>query len=312
MNKNHIYKSIDIKTINDFINKNSSNFVDSSEKQYSQNLDNIINTIKNKPDSYKVILLAGPSSSGKTTTAKLLRDNLRANGIGAWTVSLDDFFFDRKNIKIIDNELDYESLDALDLELIHKCLDKLIKTSESEFPVFDFISNKRSVFKRILKTNHNDIVILEGLHALNPKLLLSSYSNKCLKVYISVSTSFFYNNKIIISPEDLRLIRRIIRDYKFRNTHPYETLKMWSNVCNGETKHIKPFKESAQIFIDSCLIYEPCIFHKYLENIIKIVDNSNIYYQDILNIYNKLLFFKELDSSIIPPNSVLREFVGPI
>ncbi|MBP0979443.1 MAG: nucleoside kinase [Oscillospiraceae bacterium] len=311
MNEMHLYKVIESEKINKLVCQFSLKVIDECERQYSQKLNNIVQTIKNSPESYKVLLLAGPSSSGKTTTAQNLRDGLRAEGIGAWSISLDDFFKDQENIKIKDGELDYESLDALDLDLIHKCLDQLIRTSESEFPVFDFINNKRSIFKRILKTNNSDIVILEGLHALNPKLLLPSYSKKCLRVYISVSTSFVSNNKTIITTKDLRLIRRIIRDYKFRNTHPYETLKMWSNVCAGEIKYIEPFKESAQIFIDSCITYEPCIFHKYLDNIIQELDKTNIYYNQILKIYNKLLYFNKLDSSVIPPNSILREFVGP-
>lgn len=311
MNKMHIYKSIDIEEINRLVSQISFKVVDFCEQQYNQKLNNIVQTIKNSPASYKVLLLAGPSSSGKTTTAQILRDSLRAVGVGAWSISLDDFFKDHENIKTQNGEPDYESLDALDLELIHKCLDQLIKTSKSEFPVFDFISNKRSVFKRLIKTDQNDIVILEGLHALNPRLLLPSYSDRCLKVYVSVSTSFAHDNKTIIATKDLRLIRRIIRDYKFRNTHPYETLKMWTNVCNGEIKYIEPFKESAQIFIDSCIVYEPCIFHKYIDNIIEDADKSNIYYNKLLEIYNQLMYFDKLDSSIIPPNSILREFVGP-
>ena len=311
MNKTHKYKFIDVNEINSLVKNISFNVVAKCEQMYTNKLSNITNLIVKNPNTYKILLLAGPSSSGKTTTAQLLKDYLRAKGIGAWSISLDDFFLKRENLCTLSNgNPDYESIASLDLPLIHKCLNELVTNSISEFPVFDFIIKERSNFKRTIKIGKKDILILEGLHALNPSLLCDYYSNKCLKVYVSVSTSYIYQNKIIISPQNLRLIRRIIRDCKFRNTPAYETLKIWPTVCECEEKYIVPFKNSAEIFIDSCISYEPCIFHSYLEEIINNCNKDDYFYPKLLEVHNKLMYFNKLNSAIIPPNSILREFIG--
>ena len=315
MNKLHIYKTIDIKELNKHINSSFSKTIDLAERQYNNKLNNIINTIINSHGTYKILLLAGPSSSGKTTTAQLLKYKLKLKGVTAWVISLDDFFFGSKEIPIFENdEPDYESLNSLDVPLIHKCLKELAEKSKSEFPIFDFITNERSKTKRIIEISNDDIVILEGLHALNPELLHPSYSDSCLKVYISVSTNYTLGGTTIINPIDLRFLRRIIRDYKFRNTPPHKTFNMWPSVCNGEKLYIEPFKESAQIFIDSCLSYEPCIFHQYISEKIKYADKTNIYYKlyydKFLEVYNPLTYFKALSPTVVPKHSVLREFIG--
>lgn len=311
MNKTHKYKFIDVDDINSLVENISYAIVHKCEQTYTNKLNAITDLISKNLDTYKILLLAGPSSSGKTTTAQLLRDYLRAKGIGAWSISLDDFFLNHKCVPILKNgELDYESIESLDLPLIHKCLNELVTNSVSEFPIFDFTINERSNFTHTIKISQNDILILEGLHALNPSLLSNYYANKCLRVYVSVSTSYTYQNKIILSPQDIRLIRRIIRDYKFRNTSAYATLKSWPTVCEGEEKYIVPFKESANIFIDSCISYEPCIFHHYLEDIISECDKTNSCYPKLLQVHNQLIHFKKLNNVIIPPNSILREFIG--
>ncbi len=140
--------------------------------------------------------------------------------------------------------------------------------------------------------------------------MLPSYIDKCLKVYVSVSTSYVKEEKTIIKPSELRLIRRIIRDNKFRNTSPYDTLRIWPFVCEGEQKYINPFKESANIFIDSCLSYEPFIFNEYIVELLNMVDESNLCYEEILKIYHKLTYFENINSSTVPINSMLREFIG--
>ena len=311
MNKMHVYRTIEVSEINQLIKKISKKVVNHCENQYNSDINNITKIITSGSSSYKILLLAGPSASGKTTTSNLIRESLLAEGIGAWCVSLDDFFKNPKDIKILsDGQPDYESLDSLDLPLIHKCLHELIENSESKFPVFDFLTNSRSNFSRNLKIDKHDIVIIEGLHALNPNLLLPSFKDQCLKVYVSVSTSYIQDEQTVLTPRDLRLIRRIIRDHNFRNTLVYETLGMWQKVCEGEKEFIDPFKESAQIFIDSCISYEPCIFHRYLKSIINSSDKNNEKYHELLKICDKLSFFYELDSSVVPANSILREFVG--
>lgn len=307
----HVYRSIDIDEINNLFKNISYKIVDIAERRYNDELKNVVNLVMNNFSKYKIILLAGPSASGKTTTAKLLQNALRASGIGAWVISLDDFFWGKDCIPRNGmGQLDYESINSLDLDLVHKCLEELILTSSSEFPIFDFINDTRSEFKRLIKISDGDILILEGLHALNPELMLPSYINKCLKVYVSVSTSYVKEEKTIIKPSELRLIRRIIRDNKFRNTSPYETLKIWPFVCEGEQKYIDPFKESAKIFIDSCLSYEPFIFNNYIVELLNMIDKSDLRYEEILNISHKLTYFKNIDSSTVPINSILREFIG--
>ncbi len=311
MNRIHVYRTIEISEINKLIEQISDKVVRHCENQYNNGVDKIAQLIASDSSAYKILLLSGPSASGKTTTSQLVRDFLKTKNIDAWCISLDDFFLNPQDITLFDDGTpDYESLNSLDLPLIHKCLFELIKDSESNLPIFNFMTNTRSKLKRKLKIDKNDIIIIEGLHALNPSLLLPSYSDRCLKVYVSISTSYINNDQVILDPKDLRLIRRIIRDHRFRNTHVYETLNMWPVVCSGEKKYIDPFKETSQIFIDSCISYEPCIFRSYLETIIKNSDKSNVKYKQLLEIYDKLSNFKNLDSSIIPEDSILREFVG--
>jgi uridine kinase len=259
----------------------------------------------------KLVLIAGPSSSGKTTFARRLGIQLRVNGFIPIPIGLDDYFVDReKTPKDEYGEYDFESIYALDLELFNEHLEGLLKGEEIEIPTFNFKKGHREWNGHKIKLPENGVLIIEGIHGLNEMLTSSIPKENKFKVYISALTQLNLDNHNRIATTDVRMIRRIVRDFLSRGYGGEQTLKMWPSIRRGEEKNIFVFQEEADVMFNSTLVYELCVLKKYaLEELKKITPDSPVYYE-ALRLRSFLNFFKEVDMKVVPENSILREFVG--
>ena len=286
------------------------NFIEKSEKRYR----NIIASVCEKIDAdndKEIVMLAGPSGSGKTTTANKIKERLEAMGHKAYTVSLDDFYRNNgEGPKNEDGSYDYESVDALDLDLIHKCLQELITESGSELPLFDFMTGRRKEEKNLIKLNKGDVIIVEGLHALNPRITDTLPHENLFKIYISVSSRIYDGKEIALNKRNLRFIRRMVRDFQFRNSSVEKTFHLWKAVMAGEDKYLFPFKENADVFINSIHSYEPCVFKNAAAELLSTVEKESINYGDAQRLISALDKFPSINKDDVPENSLLREFLG--
>lgn len=276
------------------------------EKKISDIADNIVGK-----NGVKVVLIAGPSSSGKTTFAKRLGIQLRLNGLKPVTISVDNYFVERKDTPLDEEgRYDFECLEAIDLKLFNEHLTTLLNGGEILCPTFDFKEGTKRYNGEKMKLADDEILVIEGIHCLNDKLTSSIPKEKKYKVYISALTVLnidYYNR---ISTTDSRLIRRMVRDYNFRGYSALHTLQMWNSVNNGEEKHIFPFQDEADSMFNTSLIYEICVLKKYLMPLLEKIDNTNPEYAEAKRLHEFLKYFADIDDKYVPANSLLREFIG--
>ncbi|GAA0179436.1 nucleoside kinase [Clostridium sediminicola] len=281
-----------------------------SEALHEKKIANIADMISSK-EKIKIVLIAGPSSSGKTTFTKRLGIQLRVNGKIPIQVSLDDYFVDREHTPKDDNgNYDFESIYALDLDLFNKNLCELLEGKNVLLPKFDFLTGKRSWADSETYVPENGVLLIEGIHGLNEILTSSIKKENKFKVYISALTQLNLDNHNRIATSDVRRIRRIVRDYLSRGYGAEDTLKMWPSIKKGEEKNIFPFQEEADVMFNSTLVYELCVLRKYaLPQLKKIEETSPVYYE-AKRLISFLNFFKDVESELVPGNSILKEFVG--
>lgn len=265
-----------------------------------------------KKEKIKVVLIAGPSSSGKTTFAQRLSIQLRVNGKRTYAVSLDDYFVDRDKTPLDENgNYDFDTIDALDIDLFNDHMLKIMKGEEVQIPTFDFKTGKRIYDKKPVKLSEDYVIIVEGIHGLNDKLTYHIAKDNKYKIYISALTQLNIDNHNRISTADSRLIRRIVRDNTFRGHNAERTMELWANVRKGEEKYIFPFQENADAMFNSSLTYELGVLKKYAVKLIEGIDESSIYYPERQRLLKFLSYFKSIDDeSIIPKTSILKEFLG--
>ncbi len=260
----------------------------------------------------KIVMLAGPSSSGKTTTAGFISQCINEFGGKAYTVSLDDFYLPRSESYPLDEngEPDFECVEALDIELLHSSLRELIEKGRSALPVFDFTTGERINNVKTIELLENDVIIVEGLHALNPIITDTLDGDNLFKIYISVSSRVYENDgSVLLSKRDLRFTRRMVRDFKFRSMPVERTFEIWSSVTRGEDKYLFPFEGLADVKINSFHPCEPCVMAELALPLLRDVKDSE--FTDKANLLiNKLSLFKKTDYSILPDDSLLREFTG--
>lgn len=284
--------------------------IEKSETRYKNIIENIAEKINND-SSKKIIMLAGPSGSGKTTTANKIKEKLESYGHKAYAVSLDDFY---RNIgegpKHEDGTYDFECVESLDTDLIHKCLGELLTSSESELPLFDFMTGRRKEAKNKITLEKDDVIIVEGLHALNPVITDTLPQENLLKIYISVSSRIYDGEDIVLNKRNLRFIRRMVRDFQYRNSTVENTYSLWPKVMNGEDKYLFPFKKNADVLVNSIHIYEPCAFKKQATELLSGVEKSSGYYQDAQRLIACLDKFPSIEKILVPEDSLLREFLG--
>ena len=259
----------------------------------------------------KMVLLAGPSSSGKTTSCRRLSVQLRVLGYDVNQLSLDDYFLGRERTpKLPNGEYDFESIDALDIPLLNEHLNTLFRGEEVKIPTYDFIKGEPFYSGKTLKLGPRSLLVVEGIHALNPKLTAEIDEALKFKVYVSALTQLSIDDQNIIHGTDNRLVRRIVRDNNFRGWNAYETLRRWPEVVRGERKHIFPYQENANVMFNSALLYELGVLKRYAEPLLKQVPENCEEY----SVARQLLDFSELllpiDDKFIPYNSIMREFLG--
>ena len=293
---------LDLRKINDMAKMDLQNLVNFSAKKYKDEIDVIANNIIY--GSKRFVLMAGPSSSGKTTTSKMIEKALNEQGKGCVSISLDDFFINREfTPKLPDGSYDFENFCILDLNKFNSCIQDLITSYETDLPMFDFVTGSRKKEVRHVEVTDQDVIVIEGTHALNPNLLTINDS-LFYRVYICVYSNFQVEGQTIIPAKLLRFMRRLIRDAQSRGQGVEETLRMWNHVCDGENKYIKPYRVSANYLLDTTHLYEPLLYHTYLEGILK--KSTNKYGQEL---YEKLQYCGYLTEDIVPDDSLLWEFL---
>lgn len=281
-----------------------------AEALHEKKMANIADTI-NKNRNIKIVCIAGPSSSGKTTFSNRLGIQLRVNGVIPVPISLDDYFVDREfTPRDKYGEYNFETIGALDLKLFNEHLSKLLNNEEIEIPSFNFITGKREWVGNKLRLPSNGVIVIEGIHGLNTKLTEAIGDEHKFKIYISPLTQINMDDHNRIATTDVRIIRRIVRDSLSRGYNAEYTLRMWPSVRRGEDENIFPYQESADIIFNSALIYELAVLKKYaLSELYKIEKDSDVY-DEARRLIEFLHFFKDVDKDIVPTNSLMREFIG--
>ena len=282
-----------------------------AEAHYNSQLTRIADEIYDSKKNVKIVLLAGPSSSGKTTTAKKLDIYLRSKGFITHPIELDNYFTDIDKRPVDANgKPDFESIRAIDVELFNKNLADLLEGKKVNLPTFNFVTGKREYNKNYLQLGEKDIIIIEGLHALNEDLTKNIPKQKKYKIYISPLTQINIDKHTYIEPDVVRKLRRIVRDSKTRGYGARETLRMWPTIESGEEENILRFQDSADKVINSSLVYEIGVLKTYVEPLLFNVEEEDPEYADALALINFLRNFLTIPSDDVPADSVLREFIG--
>ena len=297
--------------INDLAANDPAELVRRSETRF----DNILNDITARiagDDGREIVMLAGPSASGKTTTANKIAQKCIARGIQTYVVSLDDFYLNRDKIPRDESgKPDFETVYALDLPKFSETIRLLLSGAATDLPIFDFTTGKRSEEVRTVTLGEQDAVVVEGLHALNPRITDALPQKNLLKIYISVS-SRIYNEKgkIILNKRNLRFLRRMTRDYLFRASSVENTYNLWESVRNGEDKYLFPYRDCADMKINSVHLSAPCVFRDTCLAMLENADLSGEQKKDAEELAAALRLFVPISPSLIPETSLLREFLG--
>lgn len=262
-------------------------------------------------NNIKLVLIAGPSSSGKTTSCKKLAVSLESKGLKPHQISMDDYFFDRDKTPRLENgELDTESINAIDITLFNKHLMKLLNGEKVEIPTYNFVLGKREYNGNYLQIGKSDIILIEGLHCLNEDLTMAIDRSLKFKIYISPLTQLNIDKHNRIHTSDTRKLRRIVRDNKFRGNGASETLRKWSDIRDGEEKYIFPYQDDADCMLNSALVYEIGVLKTYAEPLLFNVEENDPAYPEALRLINFLRNFLPIPSEDVPNDSVIREFIG--
>lgn len=283
-----------------------------AEALHEKKLVSIADMIAARKDKLKLILIAGPSSSGKTSTAQRLSIQLAVNGLRPLPISMDDYYHNRVDTpRKEDGSYDFECLEAIDLELFNDHLQKLLNGERIKLPKYNFRTGLREYRGHEMQMEPNSVLVVEGIHGLNEKLTASISAEKKMKIYVSALTPMSIDDYSRIHTTDVRLLRRIVRDSQFRSHDAEGTLTLWQDVRNGEEKYIFPFQCSADVIFNTTLIYELAVLKKYAQPLLQAVPiTSGKAYMIAHRLLNLLEYVKPIDETAIPNNSILREFVG--
>lgn len=297
--------------LNAIINKGCTHdLINVFEALQEKRLAHIADQIASQP-GVKIVLIAGPSSSGKTTTCKRLSIQLMTNGIWPIGISLDDYFLDREKTPLDEKgEYDYESIYALNLPLFNEQLTNLIEGKEVELPRYDFPTGKSVMSGKKLCLKNNEVLVIEGIHALNPELTSQIPDSQIFRVYASALTTLTLDDHTYIPTTDNRLLRRLIRDYKYRGTSAQQTLHRWASVRAGEEKWIFPYQENADAMFNTAMIFELSVIKNQAIPLLQQVPEDCPEYAEAQRLIRFLSFFRTIEESDIAPTSLLREFLG--
>ncbi|EEX18936.1 nucleoside kinase [Prevotella veroralis] len=313
--EHHRWQSLlGIKTVGDFNeavgNGEATNLINVSEALQEKKISQIADKIAAKKD-IKVVLIAGPSSSGKTTFCKRLSVQLLASGVKPVQISLDDYFVNREETpKDEQGEYDYESIYALNIPLINEQFNALFNGQEVELPKYNFQTGSSEKSGNKLHLEENNVLVVEGIHALNPTLTAQIPDDKKFKIYASALTTILLDNHNYIPTTDNRLLRRIVRDYKYRGCSAQETIRRWPSVRSGENKWIFPYQEQADVMFNTAMLFELAVIKPQAEEVLEQVPENCEEYAEAYRLRKFLKYFSPLPFRALPPTSLLREFLG--
>ncbi len=289
----------------------SGDIIKISEALHEKKIAEIANLIYEQRNHVKIVLIAGPSASGKTTFSKRLMVQLAVNGLKPTMISLDDYFVDRElTPKDEKGEYDFEAIEAIDIECFNEQLIQLFAGELVELPKFNFTVGQKFPSGKKLQLHADSILIVEGIHGMNPGLVPHISPESTFKIFLSALTQISIDDQNHISTTDNRLIRRMIRDSKYRNYTAQDTIRRWPSVRAGEDKNIFPYQENADIMFNSALIYELAVLKKYAEPLLKVVTESQPEFSESDRLLKFFSYFKAIDDQEIPPTSLIREFLG--
>ncbi|MDY3104787.1 nucleoside kinase [Prevotella sp. SGI.027] len=288
----------------------ATNLINVSEALQEKKISQIADQITTHPE-VRMVLIAGPSSSGKTTFCKRLSIQLLANGIRPVQISLDDYFVDReKTPKDAAGDWDYESIHALDINLINLQLSALFRGEEVELPKYDFLSGRSGKSGKRLRLTDRQVLLVEGIHALNPELTAQIPKKQKFHVYISALTSILLDDHNYIPTTDNRLLRRIIRDHKYRGVSAQETIRRWPSVRAGETKWVFPYQENADVMFNTAMLYELAVIQEQAAPLLEQVPENCVEYSEAYRLRKFLSYITPIPNRALPPTSLIREFLG--
>lgn len=286
--------------------------VKQAEAAYDRQIAEAAERVYAQREEKPILLLSGPSASSKTTTAGKIADELRARGIESAVVSLDDFFKNRVDLPILPNgETDFESIDTLHMPTVTECFDTLLRTGAAMFPHFDFKRGVRENGVQPVKAGHGSVLIVEGIHALNPRITQDCVKGGFQRLYISPNSDYEEDGRVLLTSREVRLIRRLVRDHFYRGSSVENTMKMWSGVVRSEIVNIVPYQTQADIVVDSMILYEPAIWTHYLATVLSDEGMSLRYAPKLKKLRRSLERFMPIDPALLPQNTVLREFLPP-
>ena len=284
------------------------NFISHCEIEYESRVEAAAKEVLHQKRS--IVMLTGPSASGKTTTAHKLAACIEKNGKYSCVISLDNFFKNLEDYpRLPDGSKDYENIEAIDVPLIEQCLLELLETGHTKIPEFDFLTETRNEKWDDLYLN-DGVVVVEGIHALNPSLTASLPREKIYKIYAGLREEYSHHGQRVLPTRDIRLARRMVRDCKFRGHSPEKTLSMWGNVCIGEERFIKVFKPEADLLLDTSFSYEICCLAPSVTALTGQLPENSPYAERLYELAGAFSLCEPLDDSMIPESSMLQEFLG--
>lgn len=285
--------------------------IEQAEDRYASIVCSIAERIRQE-EGREIILLAGPSASGKTTTAAMLAKAVQESGRQAYFISLDNFYLDQdRSPRLPDGTPDFETVHALDLPLIDETLNRLLREGRCEAPLFDFTTGRRRAESERIMLARGDVIVVEGLHALNPLIEAGLPGDRLLRVYVNISSRIYDDRgRIVLNKRNLRFVRRMIRDYHYRSSTVDNTFRLWAGVRRGEDAYLFPFKDRADVRINSIHLYEPCLFRDEAISLLREIDADSPWYADARRLAAALGCFQPLPHDMAPQSSLLREFLG--
>lgn len=286
-------------------------FVEEENQRYIDEVGRLSRFLAVHLSKRRIVMLCGPSSSGKTTTALLLRDALREMGVDAHTVSIDDFYRGRKLAPVLeDGSYDYEALEALDLEKLQGCMRDLIYRGRTRLPIFDFVTGRPAEETRELVMGGDSVVIFEGIHALNPIFEEHLSTDSLYKIFINTVTPVYDGDDKLLARRSIRLVRRMLRDERFRGSPVADTLRMWPQVVRGENLYMFPYVDTADTILDTTHAYEPCVLGTQLLPLLEQAGPDCPDQETVRKLQKALSRFVPIEPSLVPEDSMLREFLG--
>ena len=301
----------DIHRINQEVRHNPEDLIQTVERIFHGDIQVIVDRILNLPVERHMVYLSGPSGSGKTTTGKKLAEAFEAKGCHAILVSMDDFYLGKDYIPLLPNgKRDFEAVEALNIPLVKECVRRIVQTGECTMPVYDFTASRRSDQQRTITAQKDSVVIMEGIHALNPVFDDTLPPEYVSKIYVAVKQGIKDNEDYVLTNREIRLLRRIMRDSRFRGTPPELVIERWEDVVLGERRNIRPYRYSSDFTLNSIHIYEPCLIKDAAIALLSAVRSSPEVEAVARHLVHALKRFESVREELVPTNSLIREFIG--